>query len=160
MAANRNRRDAVLSALQMPRTAADVAATLRITREAAAQLCRTYTKSGDLAVVGVAANGVGRPLNLYVIESLRDRYMKATNQPPPADAPRELPAIAPGSGIIILRLPDVETKTGLKRPAIYRLMRLGQFPVAVRLPNRAVGWIASEVNDWLMLRATNDRLRI
>jgi prophage regulatory protein len=52
----------------------------------------------------------------------------------------------------ILRLPDVETKTGFKRSHIYGLMRAGQFPQALRLGIRAVGWDSTEVDQWIVDR--------
>lgn len=39
----------------------------------------------------------------------------------------------------ILRLSDVEQKTGLKRSFLYSLMGQGKFPKSVRLGVRAVG---------------------
>ncbi|MGE0803829.1 MAG: AlpA family transcriptional regulator, partial [Lautropia sp.] len=40
----------------------------------------------------------------------------------------------------ILRLDEVEAKSGFKRAHIYNLMRAGKFPQALRLGVRAVGW--------------------
>lgn len=49
----------------------------------------------------------------------------------------------------ILRLSDVEQKSGFKRAHIYNLMSLGKFPKSVRLGVRAVGWDAAEVDQWI-----------
>jgi prophage regulatory protein len=38
---------------------------------------------------------------------------------------------------------------GLQRAAIYSLMREGRFPQAVRITARSVGWIESEIQEWL-----------
>ena len=40
-------------------------------------------------------------------------------------------------------------RTGLSRSTIYQYVRDGMFPTAVQLGPRAVGWLASEVNDWI-----------
>jgi len=40
----------------------------------------------------------------------------------------------------ILRLEEVEAKSGFKRAHIYNLMKKRQFPQALRLGVRAVGW--------------------
>ena len=49
---------------------------------------------------------------------------------------------------LIVRLPKVRQITGLGRSTIYRLMALKQFPSAVQLGPRAVGWHMSEINAW------------
>lgn len=49
----------------------------------------------------------------------------------------------------ILRLPQVMAATGLRRTSIYRLQGEGQFPKAIRLGARAVGWKASELQSWI-----------
>lgn len=52
----------------------------------------------------------------------------------------------------ILRRPDVEQRTGLKRAAIYAKMREGNFPKPIKLGERAVGWIEHEVEEWIAAR--------
>lgn len=49
----------------------------------------------------------------------------------------------------ILRLDEVESKSGFKRAHIYNLMKRGQFPRALRLGVRAVGWDSVEVEQWI-----------
>ena len=49
----------------------------------------------------------------------------------------------------ILRLPAVKARTGLSRSTIYLRISQGIFPTPVSLGGRAVGWVESEVNDWL-----------
>ena len=51
-----------------------------------------------------------------------------------------------------LRRGEVEQRTGFKRAHIYTLMRSGQFPKAVRLGVRAVGWDSSEIDQWIEAR--------
>ena len=52
----------------------------------------------------------------------------------------------------ILRLPDVKERTGLSRSSIYKLVAEGTFPRPVHLGPRAVGWVESEIEDWLTAR--------
>ncbi|MFC4160755.1 AlpA family transcriptional regulator [Chitinimonas lacunae] len=52
----------------------------------------------------------------------------------------------------ILRRPEVEARTGFKRAHIYSLMKSGQFPQAVRLGVRAVGWDSAEIDAWIAER--------
>lgn len=51
--------------------------------------------------------------------------------------------------ISVLRLPEVERRTGLTRPTIYRKAKDGSFPRPIRLGGNSSGWVESEVNDWL-----------
>jgi prophage regulatory protein len=51
---------------------------------------------------------------------------------------------------IILRLPAVKARTGLSRSTIYLRIASGMFPPPVSLGARAVGWIESEIEQWLL----------
>ena len=57
----------------------------------------------------------------------------------------------------ILRLPTVKARTGLSRSTIYLRIGEGSFPAPVSLGGRAVGWIETEVNDWLVNRIEASR---
>jgi prophage regulatory protein len=52
----------------------------------------------------------------------------------------------------IIRLPEVERKTGFKHTTLYMLMNEGRFPRSVPLGNKARGWLESEVDDWIRER--------
>jgi len=49
----------------------------------------------------------------------------------------------------ILRLPSVRARTGLSRSTIYLRISEDRFPRPISLGGRAVGWIESEIDDWL-----------
>lgn len=49
----------------------------------------------------------------------------------------------------ILRLPAVKSRTGLSRSTIYLRITKGTFPTPISLGDRAVGWLESEINDWI-----------
>ncbi len=49
----------------------------------------------------------------------------------------------------ILRLPNVKASTGLSRSTIYLRISQGTFPKPVKLGGRAVGWVQTEVQEWL-----------
>ena len=55
----------------------------------------------------------------------------------------------------ILRLLEVEAKSGFKRAHIYNLMKKRQFPQALRLGVRAVGWDSIEIDQWIDERVNN-----
>ncbi len=48
----------------------------------------------------------------------------------------------------ILRKPDVIQRTGLSASTIDRLERDGAFPRRRQLGPKAVGWLASELDEW------------
>ena len=50
---------------------------------------------------------------------------------------------------MILRLPEVKTRTGLSRSTIYLRVAEGRFPQPISLGARAVGWVDAEVEAWL-----------
>ena len=49
----------------------------------------------------------------------------------------------------ILRLPEVKEITGLSRSTIYLRMSEGSFPKKIDLGARAIGWVSSEINQWI-----------
>ena len=58
----------------------------------------------------------------------------------------------------IIRLKDVIALTCLSRSTIYLRMVQGKFPKKINLGSRAVGWISSEVNEWIEERIRESRL--
>ncbi len=57
-----------------------------------------------------------------------------------------------------LRLPEVLERTGLSRSTIYVRRAEGKFPRPVSLGGRAVGWVESEMDDWIEERIGKGRL--
>ena len=56
----------------------------------------------------------------------------------------------------ILREPEVAMMTGLGRTTRYEMERRGDFPRRRRITaHNAVGWLESEVLEWLRSRATS-----
>ncbi|MCD9542891.1 AlpA family phage regulatory protein [Photobacterium carnosum] len=49
----------------------------------------------------------------------------------------------------IIRLPEVKNKTGLSRSSIYLRMSNNEFPQSISLGSRAIGWLESDINEWL-----------
>lgn len=52
----------------------------------------------------------------------------------------------------LLRLPEVEAATGLKKSTVYLLMSRGTFPRCVQLTARCVAWPESHVQQWVQGR--------
>jgi prophage regulatory protein len=59
----------------------------------------------------------------------------------------------------ILRLSAVKAKTGQPTSTIYAAMASGNFPKAIPLGERTVGWLESEIDSWIESRVrARDRL--
>ena len=52
----------------------------------------------------------------------------------------------------ILRRKQVQERTGLSRSTIYLYVKADLFPKPVALGPRAVGWIESDVSEWIAAR--------
>nr|WP_312989492.1 AlpA family transcriptional regulator [Comamonas koreensis] len=50
----------------------------------------------------------------------------------------------------ILKLKEVLTRTGLRKTTLYMLIRDRGFPQQIPLGLRAVGWLESEVDAWIL----------
>lgn len=57
----------------------------------------------------------------------------------------------------ILRRPVIEEITGLRRSTIYAAIAAGTFPKPIHLGPRAVGWLETEVDQWLAERVAQSR---
>ena len=57
----------------------------------------------------------------------------------------------------ILRLPTVLNRTGLSRSSIYLRISNGEFTKPISLGGRAVGWLESDINQWLADRVEFSR---
>ena len=57
----------------------------------------------------------------------------------------------------ILRLPAVRARTGLSRSTIYQRVAERAFPPPINLGARAVGWLETEVDEWLATQVERSR---
>jgi prophage regulatory protein len=73
---------------------------------------------------------------------------KRSSGPKRKRAPR--PLTGPLIGPRILRLPDVQAKVGQPVSTIYAAMAKGTFPQPIPLGERAVGWLESEIDGWIL----------
>ncbi len=60
----------------------------------------------------------------------------------------------------ILKLKQVVEMTSLSRSTIYDRMGKGTFPSSVNLGARAVGWLESEINDWIVDCLRNRKINV
>jgi prophage regulatory protein len=56
-----------------------------------------------------------------------------------------------------LRLKDVLARTGLSRSTVYLLINHRQFPQQILLGPRCVGWLETEIEDWIRMRTNLSR---
>ena len=49
----------------------------------------------------------------------------------------------------LLTRAEVESRVGLTKTSIYRMMRAGRFPEPLKISTRAVRWSATEIEAWL-----------
>ncbi|HGY2281758.1 TPA: AlpA family transcriptional regulator [Citrobacter braakii] len=54
----------------------------------------------------------------------------------------------------LLRLKQVEGKTGLKRSQIYLYMKNGMFPRSIKIGLASVAWLESEIDEWIDQKLT------
>jgi prophage regulatory protein len=60
----------------------------------------------------------------------------------------------------VLRLIPTSHKTGLSPSSIYEKMAKGEFPTSIPLGGRRVGWLESELDEWIAARvAERDNAR-
>jgi prophage regulatory protein len=59
--------------------------------------------------------------------------------------------------VTILKLPQVQAKTGLGKTRVYGLVKSGDFPKPVRLGKKAVGWLEHELDEWILARVRASR---
>lgn len=57
----------------------------------------------------------------------------------------------------ILRLPTVKERVSLSRSTIYALISKGKFPKQIKLGERAIGWLESDINDWINQQITKSK---
>jgi len=53
----------------------------------------------------------------------------------------------------VMRFREVRGTVSLSRSTVWRKVRDGSFPRPIRIGKSAVGWIASEVQDWIAEQA-------
>lgn len=87
-------------------------------------------------------------LDAFGFDAARARSQK------PSDGAREPTA----EKLSILRRPAVQKLVQLSCSSIYRMMKAGEFPSAIRLSKNAVGWRYADIKQWLDQRESVDSL--
>lgn len=56
---------------------------------------------------------------------------------------------------VILKIKQICEITALSKATIYREIKKGKFPAPLQLTDRSVGWLISEVEEWINKKAKN-----
>jgi len=57
----------------------------------------------------------------------------------------------------IISLREVLSRTSMSRSAVYALQKQGEFPKSVSITERRVGFVESEIDDWLKAKIESSR---
>jgi prophage regulatory protein len=52
----------------------------------------------------------------------------------------------------LLRLPEVESRVGLKHSEIYARIGRGEFPAQIPIGPKCVAWVEAEIDAWISAR--------
>lgn len=58
----------------------------------------------------------------------------------------------------ILRLPEVMKCTGLARSTIYKMVAAKNFPVQIALGAKSVGWLETDIQNWIQDRINQSQV--
>lgn len=57
----------------------------------------------------------------------------------------------------LIRLVEVQRRTGYSKAWIYRLISNGKFPASVKIGTRAIAFVESEIDEWINQRIAESR---
>ncbi|WP_337065172.1 AlpA family transcriptional regulator [Rouxiella badensis] len=57
----------------------------------------------------------------------------------------------------LIRLSEVQRRTGYSKAWIYRLLKEERFPASIKIGSRAVAFIESEIDEWIDQRISESR---
>ncbi|EIV5805228.1 AlpA family transcriptional regulator [Klebsiella aerogenes] len=57
----------------------------------------------------------------------------------------------------LLRLPEVQRRTGYSKAWIYRLISQKRFPTSIKIGSRAIAFVESEIDEWISQRIAESR---
>lgn len=60
----------------------------------------------------------------------------------------------------LIRLNEVQRRTGYSKAWIYRLMSQKRFPTSVKIGTRAIAFVESEIDEWINTRIEESRKEV
>lgn len=60
----------------------------------------------------------------------------------------------------LIRITEVQRRTGFGKAWIYRLMSQGKFPASVKIGSRSIAFVESEIDEWINQRIEESRKEV
>lgn len=60
----------------------------------------------------------------------------------------------------LIRLSEVQRRTGCSKAWLYRLMSQQRFPTAIKIGSRSIAFIESEIDEWINQRIAESRGKV
>ena len=60
----------------------------------------------------------------------------------------------------LIRLAEVQRRTGYSKAWIYRLLKEKRFPASVKIGTRAIAFVESEIDEWINQRIAESRGKV
>lgn len=60
----------------------------------------------------------------------------------------------------LIRLAEVQKRTGYSKAWIYHLLKDNRFPKSVKIGSRAIAFVESEIDDWINQRIEESRKEV
>lgn len=60
----------------------------------------------------------------------------------------------------LIRLTEVQKRTGYSKAWIYRLLKENRFPKSVKIGSRAIAFVESEIDEWINQRIVESRGKV
>jgi len=57
----------------------------------------------------------------------------------------------------LIKLPEVMQRTGKKRSTVYANVKAGLMPAPIKIGEKAVGWVETEIEEWIASRIAASR---
>ncbi|MBW5852518.1 helix-turn-helix transcriptional regulator [Yersinia enterocolitica] len=57
----------------------------------------------------------------------------------------------------LIRLSEVQRRTGYSKAWIYRLISQGRFPSSIKIGSRSIAFVESEIDEWINQRIAESR---
>ncbi|UUE08739.1 AlpA family transcriptional regulator [Dickeya zeae] len=57
----------------------------------------------------------------------------------------------------LIRLPEVQRRTGYSKAWLYRLISQDRFPQPVKIGSRSIAFVESEIDEWINQRIAESR---
>lgn len=57
----------------------------------------------------------------------------------------------------LIRIPEVQHRTGYAKSSIYRMVNADEFPAPIKIGARASAWLESEIEDWITAKVCASR---